>query len=251
MRTIVACLLCLAAQPGRFAQASEPTARAIIKLAIAASGGDTWQQPQTLELKGDATFTPFGKTDAASKVEFNEYLMYRVFPSENAAAQQTSGKMRFDAWAGKVNFMQLVFDGKSTRNSLSEAARPYEKHFLWSNNFASGVLRFAGKEAFSLVRLADDQVEGHECFVVQITDPKKTVTTFFVDRKSNYIRSESFMTDVGYHQRIYSEFSKAPNANFIQPQRVRLYFDGIKWMDIRWRQFKANEPIADSVFVAQ
>ncbi|MBL8515083.1 MAG: hypothetical protein JNJ55_13910, partial [Betaproteobacteria bacterium] len=71
------------------------------------------------------------------------------------------------------------------------------------------------------------------------------------DRKTSYIRSVAFTTDVGYHHRVYSEFSKAPIVNFVQPQRVRLYFDGIKWMDIRWRQFKVNEPIADSVFAAQ
>lgn len=251
MKNLLAIGLFAAALSCADAKADEPTALVIIKQAIAAAGGDTWQQPQTLELKGDATFTPFGKTDPANKLEFNEYLMYRVFPSENTAAHQANGKVRFDAWAGKNNFMQLVFDGKATRNSLSEAAKPYQKHFSWSNNFGFGILRFADKEGFLLARLADDQVEGQECYVVQITDPKKMVTTFFVDRKTNFIRSVAFTTDVGYHHRIYSEFSKAPNVNFVQPQRVRLYFDGIKWMDIRWRKFKVNEPIADSVFVPQ
>jgi hypothetical protein len=231
-------------------KSAEPDGLTVIRRAIAASGGATWQQPKTLWLKGDATFTPYGRTDAASRLEFDDYTMYRVFPTENTAAHQANGKVRFDARHGKQTFMQLIFDGRSTNSHLSEAAKPYQKHFSWSNNFGFGILRFADQEGFKVERLADDQVEGIDCHVVQITDPKKMVTTFSIDRKSNLIRGVAFTTDVGFHQRIYSEFSKAPNVDFVQPGRVRLYFVGIKWMDIRWRQFKVNEPIADSVFQA-
>jgi hypothetical protein len=222
--------------------------REILKLAVAASGGETWQQPKTLLLKGDAVWTPSGKPDTANRIHFDDYAMYRVFPTESTAAHQANGRVRFDAKYGDKMFMQLVFDGKSTKNVLSDAAKPYQKHFSWSNNFGFGILRFADREGFVVERLTDDQVEGNPCFFVQITDPKKMVTTFGIDQSSYYIRSVAFTTDVGFHQRIYSDFKRAPNVNFVQPSRVRLYFDGIKWMDINWRQFKVNEAIADAVF---
>ena len=53
---------------------------------------------------------------------------------------------------------------------------------------------------------------------------------------------------VGFHRRIYSDFKRAATVDFVQPTRGRLFFDGIKWMDIRWRQFYINEAIADAVF---
>jgi hypothetical protein len=226
-----------------------PTAKQILQMAVAASGGDTWQQPKTLMLKGDAVWTPYGKTDAAHQMKFDDYAMYRVFPTENDSARQASGKVRFDAKQGENVFMQLIFDSKATHNFLSEQAKPYQKHFSWSNNFGFGILRFADRDGFQVDRLTDDQIEGALCYVVQITDPKKQVTTFFIDQQNKYIRSVAFTTDVGFHHRIYSDFKRAPNVDFVQPTRVRLYFDGIKWMDIFWRQFKVNEPIADSVFV--
>jgi hypothetical protein len=73
-------------------------------------------------------------------------------------------------------------------------------------------------------------------------------TTFAIDKKNFYIRSVAFTTDVGYHHRIYSHFKRASNVSFVQPTRVRLYFDGVKWMDIDWQTFKVNEPIDEAVF---
>ncbi|MCA3017869.1 MAG: hypothetical protein ING66_02035 [Rhodocyclaceae bacterium] len=245
------CLFFSALVPGQNppAPSGGPTAKHILQMAVAASGGDTWQQPKTLMLKGDAVWTPYGKTDAAHQMKFDDYAMYRVFPTENDSARQASGKVRFDAKQGENVFMQLIFDSKVTHNFLSEQAKPYQKHFSWSNNFGFGILRFADRDGFQVDRLVDDQIEGELCYVVQITDPKKQVTTFFIDQQNKYIRSVAFTTDVGFHHRIYSDFKRAPNVDFVQPTRVRLYFDGIKWMDIFWRQFKVNEPIADSVFV--
>ncbi len=228
-----------------------PTGKDILQLAIKSAGGQSWQQPKTLLLKGDAVWTPHGRTDAASMLRFDDYAMYRVFPKESDAARQANGKVRFDAASSKTPFMQLIFDGKTTLNYLSDAAKPYQKHFSWSNNFGFGILRFADREGFVVERLTDDQIEGAACYVVQITDPKKMVTTFFIDQQSNYIRSVAFNTDVGYHHRIYSDFKRAANVDFVQPTRVRLYFDGIKWMDIFWRQFAVNEAISDNVFVVE
>ena len=231
----------------------------ILQKTVEASGGDTWQQPKTLMLKGNATWTPYGKTDE-SKLFFDDYAMYRVFPTENDAAHKANGKVRFDAKYGENVFMHLIFDSKTTINYLSEEAKPYQKHFSWSNNFGFGIIRFANNEGYFLERLTDDQVEGNECYIIQITDPKKMVTTFSIDQKSFYIRSVAFTTDVGFHHRIYSDFEKKVlpsgaaavaedlGGAFIQPKRVRLYFEGIKWMDINWREFRVNEEIDEGVF---
>ncbi|MEI6264824.1 MAG: hypothetical protein WCP74_06950 [Sphingobacteriia bacterium] len=233
---------------------SNLTGKEILHQLTIAAGGDLWQQPQSLQLSGNATWTPFGKTDPSESIHFDTYKMYRVFPSQNLAAHAANGKIRFDAKYNDSTYMQLIFDGQKTLNYLSEKAKPYQKYFSWSNNFGFGIIRFADKDSFSVVRLADDQIEGYPCYVVQITDPKKMVTTFSIDQKTFYIRGVNFITDIGFHNRIYSDFEKLKPANksggyFIQARRIRLYFDGIKWMDINWTNNKVNGIIQDEVFV--
>lgn len=223
--------------------------REILRRTVAESGGSAWQQPETLVLKGEATFTPYGQTD--EQLYFDDYAMYRVFPSENQAAHQANGKVRFDARSGRDVFMHLIFDGKITKNHLSEMAKPYQKHFSWSNNFGFSIIRFADQPGYRVTRLTDDQIEGFPCFVVQIIDPKRMVTNFWIDQKSYLIRSVAFTTDVGYHHRIYSDFERERLGGgefFIQPTRVRLYFDGLKWMDINWKEVAVNKRIKESVF---
>jgi len=240
----ILCLMCCTQTEAQ----SSANAKLILKKAVAAAGGETWQFPKSLVLKGDAVWTPHGKTDALNSIRFDKYAMYRVYPSENKAAHQANGKIRFDAAYGDSAYMQLIFDGQRTKNYLSDRAKPYQKHFSWSNNFGFGIIRFADRDSFQVHQLADDQVEGYPCFVIQIVDPKQTITNFFIDQQNYYIRSVAFLTDVGYHHRIYSDFTKADNVSFVQPGRVRLYFDGIKWMDIHWRMFTVNQPIEDAVF---
>lgn len=227
------------------------SAATILKMVTAANGGDTWQQPQTLQLNGTAIWTPFGKTDSTNKIYFDDYAMYRVFPTDNDAARKANGKIRFDARYGDILYMQLIFDSAVSRNFLSERAKPYQKYFAWSNNFGFSIIRFALRDSFVIQKLTSDQVEGFDCYVVQVTDPKKMVTTFWIDQKTFYIRSVGFVTDLGWHQRIYSNFKKIQlpsNRFFVQPGRLRIYFEGIKWMDIDWQKAKVSEAIADKVF---
>ncbi|MCA6460808.1 MAG: hypothetical protein ACOVOY_00455 [Sediminibacterium sp.] len=227
------------------------TAREILQMAVAASGGSLWQQPETLELHGTALFTPYGKTDPAHQKLFDTYSMYRIFPGDNKAAHQANGKIRFDAAEGEKMFMQLIFDGSATQNQLSDDARPYREHFSWSNNFGFGIIRFADRDSFLVERLTDELNDGFPCFTVQITDPKKMITVFQIDKKSHLIRGVSFSTTVGYHHRIYGDFKKIKVGNrfFVQPQRVRLFFDGVRWMDIQWQKHRINQPIDDKVFL--
>lgn len=226
------------------------TAREILQLAVAASGGSLWQQPETLELHGTALFTPFGKTDPSNQKQLNNYSMYRIFPGDNKAAHQANGKIRFDAAEGEKMFMQLIFDGSKTRNILSDDARPYREHFSWSNNFGFGIIRFADRDSFLVERLTDEMYDGFPCYTVQITDPKKMITVFQIDKKSYLIRGVSFTTTVGYHHRIYSDFKKIRVGDrfFMQPRRVRLFFDGVRWMDIHWLKHFVNQTIDEDVF---
>jgi hypothetical protein len=218
----------------------------IIQKTIIANGGDTWQQPQTLILKGDAVFTPYGKMDEMR--HFDRYALYRVFPTDNDSARQANGKIRFDAFEGDNSFFELKFGGKTSKQELSAAAQPYAKHFQWSNNFGFGIFRFADREGFVTERLTDDLVDNQLCFTVKITDPQQTVTTFWIDKVTFCIRQVAFITDVGYHHRTYSQFAHAENVAFIQPHRIRIYFEGIKWMDINWQYFEVNQPIEDAIF---
>lgn len=218
----------------------------ILSRAVAAAGGDTWQRPQSLRLQGTADFFPYGKV--AERMHFDQYAMFRIYPPSNDEAHKANGKVRFDAAWGDSTFFKLIFNGKESSTFLSGRAKPYEKHFSWSNNFGFGIIRFANAPGFKLERLADDDVEGHPCYFLQITDPKQGSTVFGIDKARFFIRFLGFNTEVGYHHRVYSQFKRAPNVAFVQPTRVRLYFEGVKWMDIQWKQFAVNQPIADAVF---
>jgi hypothetical protein len=226
------------------------TGKEILRKTVAANGGDTWQQPKTLLLSGNATWTPFGRTDTAS-IYFDKYEMYRVFPNNNDAARVANGKVRFDARYGDSLYMQLIFDGQSTRNYLSDRAKPFQKYFSWSNNFGFSIIRFADRDSFTVNRLTNDHIDGHACYVVQIIDPKKFVTSFWIDSAHFYIRSVGFVTDLGWHQRIYNQFEKLPVGRdhfFMQPRSLKLYFDGIKWMDIRWLRNRVNNRFKSQTF---
>jgi hypothetical protein len=224
------------------------TAHQILEKLIEASGGDTWHSPKTLMLKGEAFFTPFGLTDAAHYKHFDTYQLYRVFPDSNDEARKANGKIRFDAQYGQQDFFSLRFDGQHTNMNLSDAAKPYAKHFEWSNNFGFSIIRHALTQGFAIDRLTDDRIDGHDCFMVKITDLKDGETFYGIDQHSFNIRYLHFGTSVGFHHRIYSNFTTVSGQSFVQPQRLRIYFDGLRWMDIRWQEFAVNEPIADAIF---
>lgn len=221
----------------------------ILQNALTAAGGEIWQNPQTLRLEGIADFSPHGLTDAAHFLHFDYYTLLRVFPQENVEAHRANGKVRIDATHGDNVFFKLKFDGQKSNMQMSEVAKRYGKYFEWSNNFGFSIIRHAGKEGFKALRLADDQVEGYPCHFVQITDPKQNITTFGIDQATFNIRLVQFVTELGFHHRIYSNFGPADNEpHFIQAHRMRVYFDGVKWIDIVWQKAFVNETLADEWF---
>jgi len=217
----------------------------LLEKIINAAGGEVWRRPKTLHLSGEALFTPNGEKE--KQCILDQYRMYRVFPENNQAAHKANGKVRFDALYGENVFFQLKFDGQQSQMKMGELAKPYATHFQWSNNFGFGILRFADQAKFEVKELVEDQIEGHACHFIKITDPEKHETLFAVDQDSYFIRMVGFPTTVGYHHRIYSDFDRADNG-FIQARRIRIYFDGIKWMDIRWNKYQVNEPLDAKLF---
>jgi hypothetical protein len=226
----------------------------ILEQCIQANGGQAWQQPKTLQLKGNAVFTPFGKTDDDHKIVLDTYNLYRIFPAENNAAREANGSIRFTAKANDYLYMHLIYDGQTTHNFLSDKAKPYNKYFSWTNNFGFSIIRFAQNPGFKTELLVNDQVEGFECYVIKIIDPKQFETHFFIDSNNYFIRSVAFVTELGYHHRIYSNFYKADAGAgnyFNQPGRLRVYFEGVKWIDVNWESTLVNEPIDELIFKEQ
>jgi hypothetical protein len=229
-----------------WAQPSRRTALAIVEQAVAAAGGEAWARPNTLQLRGHATFYALGEHD--QPIHVLTYKMWRVFPTENKAAHQANGRVRFDAFIGEKLFFQIAFDGQKSYAEFSPAAEREREAAKWENSFGFGILRFARDPAFTLTRLADDQIEGHPCYFVRVVDPHNNVTDFGIDQKDFAIRSVSFKTPRGFHQRLYSDFKWHQKPRFRQPTRVRLYYDGVKWTDITWQEFAVNQPIEEAVF---
>ena len=221
----------------------------ILEKALEASGGEVWQNPQTLHLVGTADFSPRGLVDDTHFLHFDYYALFRVFPPENVEAHRANGKVRVDATHGEEVFFQLKFDGKSSDMVMSDVAKRYGKYFEWSNNFGFSIIRHAGKADFETTRLADDQVEGYPCHFVQVTDPKQNMTVFGIDSHTYNIRLVQFVTELGFHHRIYSNFYAANNEpRFVQAHQMRVYFDGIKWIDINWKDCFVNLQLPDALF---
>lgn len=216
----------------------------IIELATEAAGGEDWKRPRTLQLSGSMTIYPEGRLDGA--VQVDDYRMWRKFPAANDKAHQANGKVRFDAKAGGSTVFQISYDGKSTynQNGLVEAESAGEQ---WAANFGFGIIRFA--DDLQVVRMADDLVEGHSCYFIQVIDEEGKGTLFGIDKESYAIRYVGFDTPKGWHHRTYSDFAFHNNPRFRQARRVKLFYDGRKTNDILWPGFIVNEPLDDALFV--
>lgn len=225
------------------AAAQELTALQVAQKAIEAAGGETWRKPQTLQLSGTATLY-FGNKPRQMTV----YKMWRVFPDANDNARNANGKVRFDALENDKIFFRIAFDGANSTQILSDEAKKHEELLRWGNNFGFSIFRFVENEGFQLARLPDDAVDGFPCFLIKITDPKKSETIFGIDQRTFQIRYAAFKTPIGFHQRFYSDFKWHKNPRFLQPRRLRVFNDGVKIADVFWTEFKVNEPIADEIF---
>ena len=229
------------------AHAVELTARQIVERVHAAAGGKAWLGAGTNVMRGEATLCRDG--DPARCVHADRYEMYRVYPTElKAGAHAGSGKFRLDAHAGDRLIFQVAFDGERSYDQNGPVP-PERASSDEASAFGFSAIRFALQPGFEVERLTDDQVEGHPCHFVRVTDPTGTRTVFGIDQSSYAVRSAGWQTPKGFHQRLYSDFYTVGDGRFVQPGRVRHYYDGVKSVDIRWTSAEIGESIPDAMFV--
>ncbi|MCU0976774.1 MAG: hypothetical protein MUC71_10770 [Steroidobacteraceae bacterium] len=222
-------------------------AREIVERAHAAAGGDAWLHAGSNIMRGHATLCREGRPEAC--VTADRYEMYRVYPTELAKAHAGSGKFRLDAFVGDHVLFQTAFDGERSYDQNGVVPGPRAQSDEGSG-FGFSAIRFALEEGFRLERLTDDQVEGRPCFFVRVTDPSGQTTLFGIDHEDYSIRSAAWQSPRGWHQRLYSEFYRVGGeSGFLQPGRVRHYYDGVKSVDIRWTSAELGTKIPDEVFV--
>ena len=229
------------------AKADELTARQIVERVHAAAGGKAWLEAGSNVMRGEATLCRDG--DPARCVHADRYEMHRVYPTElKAGAHAGSGKFRLDAYAGDRLIFQVAFDGKRSYDQNGPVP-PERASNDEASAFGFSAIRFALQPGFEVERLTDDQVEGRPCHFVRVTDPTGTRTVFGIDQSSYAVRSAGWQTPKGFHLRLYSDFYTAGDGRFVQPGRVRHYYDGVKSVDIRWTSAEIGQPIADAMFV--
>jgi hypothetical protein len=222
------------------------SARTIVASATAAAGGESWRRPTSLYLEGYGTFYAPDGTPLINE----SHRMWRVYPSFKPDAHNADGKVRIESRRGGQVVNYSAFDG--TRSfGLNGLLPPSAADTQWAENFGFGVIRFALDEGYSLARQPDDLVDGQPVYRIEVTGANGAKTTFGIARRSYQILSVGFSTPRGWHERIYSEFYSKRSVNWVQPGRVRLYYNGVKQNEIVWRDFRINEPMPDSLFGAR
>jgi hypothetical protein len=237
----------LAASAAGMVNAEELTARQIVDRVHAAAGGEAWLKAGTNVMRGDATLCRDG--DPSKCVYADRYVMHRVYPTElSHGAHAGSGKFRLDAYSGEKRIFEVSFDG--TRSYDQNGPLPPERAMSDEMSaFGFSAIRFALQPGFEVERLTDDEVEGRPAYFVRVRDPSGTRTLFAIDKEHYYVLSAGWQTTKGWHTRLYSEFYQLTDSRFLQPGRVRHYYDGVKTVDIHWRSAEIGRPIPDSTFV--
>lgn len=220
-------------------------ARTVMERAIEAAGGAGWSDAKTLQLKGYGKFWPNGTQEGSYVAD--DYRMWRVFSGARTASHGPDGWVRIDSKSGGKVIFQVGFDGATTwtQNGVVPDAAA-EK--LWANNFGFGIIREALEEGFRLARKPDDFVDGHESYLIEITDPNGAVTMFGIAKADYAIRYVGFDTPKGFHERRYNDFVMLENPRWRQARSVRLFYDGVKSNHIYWEETVVNAPLEKSWF---
>ena len=222
-----------------------PSGEEIIEFAAQAAGGDAWRYAETNLMRGHATLCRDGRAEAC--VHADRYVLWRQYPTDLGDAHAGSGRFRLDAYSGDRVLFKNSFDGEYSWTHLGRvddvAARESQ-----ASNFGFSAIRFAGREGFPVERLVDDQIDGHASYSVRVHDPGGNSTLFWIDQHSGAIRAVAWPTPRGFHQRIYSEFYWIDDPGFLQPGRVRHYYDGVLTADVYWTEASINEPMDAALF---
>jgi hypothetical protein len=218
-------------------------AREIIERAYAHAGGDEWVNPQSLLMEGYGLFW----RGSEGFVRYEPYRMWRVYPETKDDAHAADGRVRIEALnQGEVVF-QIAFDGTQTydQNGLMTDEADSER---WSSNFGFGVIRHALDDGYGLRRGPDDYVDGAPAYTVTIIDPAGGETLFNIRTDDFALLRVGFDTPRGWHERIYSQFYRNEDGGWLQPGRVRLYYDGVKANEIYWTSFSTGEEFPVEMF---
>jgi hypothetical protein len=222
------------------------SARTIIERATAAAGGETWRRPRTLYLEGYGTFY---NPDGTPLIN-DSHRMWRIYPEFKPDAHNADGKVRIESIRAGQVVSYSAFDGVRTYG-LNGVLPPSAADTQWAENFGFGVIRFALDDGYSLARQPDDLVDGTPVYRIEVTGTNSSKTLFGIARGTYQILSVGFSTPRGWHERIYSDFFTKRGINWVQPGRVRLYYNGVKQNEIVWRDFRLNAPIDDGLFGAR
>lgn len=226
-----------------FPDTPDRSAEDIMQAAHAAAGGESWVRPETLSMDGYAVFYRGG--DAT---RHERHTMYRVYDAGKADAHRADGKVRITSVRDGQAIIDVAFDGEIT--STAQGAQPKsEADKRWASNFGFGVIRHALNEGYTLSRLPDDLIDGKTAYLIRITDPAGGETQFAIAQADHAILSVAFHTDRGWHERIYSDFYSNPGISWVQPRRVRLYYDGVKANEVIWTRHQIDAPLDDCLFV--
>lgn len=212
----------------------QPTLSAddIITRAHSVAGGVNWQKPGRLKLTGYNIIRRGSK-----EVLWDKYAMWREYAEQKSAAHSVSGKVRIEAWSGDKLAMLLAYDGNTTYNQHG-ALEDQSANAMWSANFGYGAIRNALDKGWQQKRLADDMVDGHPSFMLELEDPSGGLTRFGIRQADFAIVYVGFDTPRGWHERRYSNFFRKEGINWLQPGRVRLFYNGVKANEAIWLDFQ-------------
>lgn len=218
------------------------SAEQIVETVYAAAGGELWRRPQTLSMDGYAVFYPGGETR-----KNEHHRMWRVYDAGKQDAHRVDGKVRIESIRGGQALINVAFDGKVTSTSTGPIPASGADN-QWSSSFGFGVIRHALDNGYSLQRLPDDLVDGHPAYLIQVIDPAGGSTQFHIAQNNHAILKVGFQTARGWHERVYSDFYSKPDTAWVQPGRVRLYYNGVKSNEVIWTDFTINDSLPDCLF---
>jgi hypothetical protein len=229
--------------------AAELTGRQIMERAVTAAGGDTWLNPRSLILSGDAVF--YSPDSAAPRTTATSYRMWRVMNPDRTVAHAADGMVRITAHDGDRRLFEVGFDGTTTWNERGVVPQA-EADAYWASNFGFGIVRQALRDGFTITRVPDSEVAGHALYMIRITSPDGGNTLFGIDQRSHFIRLMGFTTPRGYHVRVYDRFYWAPDmpagTRWLQPGEITLYYNGVKQNVIHWTAVRVNPDIPALTF---
>jgi len=218
------------------------TATDIITRAHEAAGGAQWVRPTSLAMEGYAVFYK-----GEQSVKHEHHRMWRVYDAFKTDAHKVDGKVRIESVLNGTPVINLSYDGVVTYTS--QGAQPQsESDKRWSSNFGFGVIRHALDEGYSLERLPDDLIDGQAAYMIRVIDPAGGETQFGIAQDDYKVLKVGFETERGWHERIYSNFYFNDGETWVQPGRVRLYYNGVKANEVIWTSYSINQDLPNCLF---